>query len=1560
MDLLRRAAENAQALGGSADKSLERGKKPAKTDTPKPDKANKDNAGKEAKLQDKSEKDKKKKRTRRGKGSKDSRQSVERKERVEDKSDKPPSPVEDAKVDEAPAASAVLAKELADARAAQLAVQIRLNDLNLELLKIKEEKGQLVTTYGDLEAERNLLRADLLITKERKELATRAIEEHLSAKTKVEAALQEAYAKIADFEAVRAYEQERARLVAEEQSRTPVGIAADHWYDQLPIPCYKSEYAVMQTLTSLKLTVKEAGNVNPNPHYLLALYRRAATAKAFAKAVSDGHTEIDVLYYNNRDVGIASGLTEFIKDKCGVTVKFNMVGKQIVAADVTRRFSAIADRSPTATAAVAIDVYYMAEDSNEGVTLAGIEAMHYQNTYWVLHPFHGAMGNVQNAVWFRDDDGMIHWSSDSVNGWCAPHPACDVLHRPHANGRIAIAIVDKLCLGKTSDKVGEVVYDIIKSSRSSIVDNNVPQPETTFKWVETEVPDYAAVPDAVLRLPRLLRVLIPIPRKKMLLHEGHVMALRAKVGGQGLTFWTYANLANEASNVLRADKDYIILVKRLGLRLQSYQRDLILHTFYTYAREDNVSLIGYRDMYGVYAEDKTTERTHVGQAPSDVFTTKHMLIASLVAVIGAYLYGRNKRVAVAAAFSTKFAKLLQTVSSTWQSGKQRLVNQLPQNKIRAKAHSMVDRICNIPGNLFGYSQILSQFVIKITAACTGLGFKSFDYFADYLARTACAMAGISLDRDYWTKMKVMFLSPIIEELFKKIPYGSQFATSLIALADMNNYANPGVEYLAWHASLHFLLASMPLSLSIPLHSMYNILTLIYGAHNGQGRFAPLSAFTQWEQALNDPETSSYLYVRREQDPVTDSVYVRVPSCKEDAEFADTPHFPRQAPSFAAQTVNEHDSWYYGMQKPHRFNYPEGFFSTVNVDTFSYVPPAICCPSIFPRLDPRLKVVGDFTKFGSSNAACFFTLDEHNRPVYGDKQQGYFRAIIFNGPMYQPARVGINAAWMAICRLLADVPKPQDGMWDVAYALMRHSGYATTVCACEACESSMDMCFFDGDAAKVLSHDIRPLNLDDIYAAPGERSWITHKASHIENYLHMDREARFRLWMKHVGSKAPLYESAYQATKQCPLTTTSKVVTTTQVNIKTDEVLLKIREEGYEDDTNGFIPRPIHAVDPQVTVTLGPSVHEATRLVKKIFHANCLGRADKYVIKVRFAAGATQEDLSEWFNEALHGARHPEHPVVTIFVAGDDSTVVTPWGIFTGDLSKCDRTISPPAVLAECAILRDLGVDPEDIDLLAATLRSQLRISVAGDDTVVFIKRIGERNTGGVDTTFGNSICVIMAYHLALFTMVHDITLTCEPVSLDAMTKHVQDVFEQLGLILKLRITPLPEGKYTDQPPEFLKGWWLLNTSGTFTWTFLPSRFMKITKTVHDPRKTMRTVTERKNKTKLSLKEALSRFLTGIALSHEPFAQPSITRKIFKAWMALSHSNMSWQEDVNPIHITPSRQVAEPTDTYFLNACVSRYGGTLEIWSDFWFLLTRAKAGMVLFGPTWDWLAQDYA
>lgn len=281
-------------------------------------------------------------------------------------------------------------------------------------------------------------------------------------------------------------------------------------------------------------------------------------------------------------------------------------------------------------------------------------------------------------------------------------------------------------------------------------------------------------------------------------------------------------------------------------------------------------------------------------------------------------------------------------------------------------------------------------------------------------------------------------------------------------------------------------------------------------------------------------------------------------------------------------------------------------------------------------------------------------------------------------------------------------------------------------------------------------------------------------------------------------------------------------------------------------------RAIANVHPAVQVFVGPVLYEAQKRFKEF----CSMTPEPFLYQgihfyFSYAGSSTDSDLSNWWEYVQNVSLYP---ACFIIVSGDDSIVVyrnlQGEEIIEGDASMFDQSQSFGPLELEYRVLAHLGVGVDVIEILRKLTLNKYKLFTKEPSNRNYIDKTNRpmRDSGGSDTSLGNSIVNLQAWVYVI-------------LSRETLNKSIHDTFLILGLEMKLKIH-----RNWDNV-SFLKGLWYPTYSGRF-WAPLPSRILKIGKSLKDPRVTYKDP---------SLYSAAERCLNDLACCYSFYAQVPILR-----------------------------------------------------------------------------------
>lgn len=508
-------------------------------------------------------------------------------------------------------------------------------------------------------------------------------------------------------------------------------------------------------------------------------------------------------------------------------------------------------------------------------------------------------------------------------------------------------------------------------------------------------------------------------------------------------------------------------------------------------------------------------------------------------------------------------------------------------------------------------------------------------------------------------------------------------------------------------------------------------------------------------------------------------------------------------------------------------------------------------------------------------------------------------------------------------------RPETPSINPIYMLVKYGGFPLT--APYKCEYNLYMVMVTRLKAKLI--------LDTM---PQFTAWVGMKRFIIPPQAPIPdtTEESFEEFVQHMDpAKRKLYRQVFVVIKS-NLQLVHDRVRTVAIMIKLDEVLLRLIRVGvhfmYE-----YKPRAISNVHPYVSAYLGPHVYEASKRLKSLwdgYESQVIGGHSFHPV---FASSFTDSDLTDVFNYALGTASSKEH---FIFVAGDDSLVITEdqhgWLFLEGDFSQYDASQTLGPLVVEYCYLEELGMTADPLDVLHRSNSAPWKGIFPQTGTSWTINRPPMRNTGGVDTTIGNSTVNATLWLNALLT----VGVTADP-------RLYEEYFLAKGFEIKLKVTRDP------RQPTFLKGkWWIAYPPGdrnriTSVWAPLPSRILKLGKALQHPKKLYVTPTDIPKEDKDLY--CATAFMHGAACNLRPFLQvPFISDFVSTWWRPTIRATLRAETDPHfePYKIAGSGRFQDWVCDFAEHDISDRYGVSLEEVQDCRDLVRRALLGSCVSHP----------
>jgi len=245
------------------------------------------------------------------------------------------------------------------------------------------------------------------------------------------------------------------------------------------------------------------------------------------------------------------------------------------------------------------------------------------------------------------------------------------------------------------------------------------------------------------------------------------------------------------------------------------------------------------------------------------------------------------------------------------------------------------------------------------------------------------------------------------------------------------------------------------------------------------------------------------------------------------------------------------------------------------------------------------------------------------------------------------------------------------------------------------------------------------------------------------------------------------------------------------------------------------PRTIACVDVSLQCRIGPEIMVATDRLHSLYNGEMSYHLafDNCPIYVFWASSAGVQQLSSFYERAISDPQGHY-----LMVAGDDAIHINRNKVQMTDASSYDQSQSFGPLNHEREVLRLLGVSNDVLHLLKdiSILPYYVTRNAVSQPSVICREKRPIRDTGGADTTLGNSINMIAMW-------------------LGVLQRRDLSWFEQCGFVMKIKEAPIRQAR-------FLKGlWWYIyiNLDGVlsphYIWGPCPTKVFKYGKTLVDPR-----------------------------------------------------------------------------------------------------------------------------
>jgi hypothetical protein len=1282
-----------------------------------------------------------------------------------------------------------------------------------------------------------------------------------------------------------------------------------------------------------------------NPHEMLAIGRVLAeivAIKTIACKYPNNATEpqrVDMLFGAFRDLRLVGALNRALTDANHQPIAANLIGEQVMPEDAHRRN--IAPAGPTAPYAILVNIYAMGED-NGPVMPHILAALGYEYLIWVGHRFNDVYGRLMTAHYVRTHD-TVYWCADDVAGLYAPHNPCDAMHMTGASqgfqwhtlhtvtykeGDSTLALYDIVAVeGQAAREMAPVMY---KRTEQIAMEVEIPDTAPLFNYCSTRLP-LIVQPMAVKALAKWLDFgAATLPKTRVLLNRADLAMGIRFISNKGRHQYSFRGLQTEIARVLAdpvARPSFRYVEDRHPLLFTNYRWHVAIAAFVQDAHQHALNAAALRHQFGASFDLYNGSIRAIDTAPLSssgfglftwafLFAAGHVIAVRLPYVRTIYsalwrLLGRVFMQLMNIQAANGIPTFMRHVAAAAQRRLNRVLPIQNSNALQQRSSQLLDlfqrartRTVENAGRAVG-TMLAVRDIARRTSETIGEMIPQLAPETVEVFRAQPLVPLPPLPSFYET---VVF-APIMEETAKwavaKVNSRAWWATCfLFGTLDVFGPANQtqmagqglGVKLVTsvQMSLIHAMFGCLPLPIAVAAHSLRNWLAYncVVGMRRGIEALRMVNNGGWWSAAVAALVGALCWWLKRRATPVVQPV-----------ELFDQRWYP-VSPVPVQQPIMEEDPTE----------------AIVTIPEKNRIVPAVTAHDLdLPVYDRTVEAVGPVSFYGED----------------GNYGAGYYRIYGHNAPMFRPAGSVSNIRAVVNRRLRVPIRFDAEHItwWQVhnlfstmrAPAAVDNRPYITKFGQLDFDDFKLPTFAYELDAQLMQQLDMPEL-------------WAT--------------------WLRHVEpDKKKRAVEAKNHAMMCPVDLHTPKLLAVLVNVKKDEVLLKYRM--VEADL-GFAPRPIHNVDPLIAVEVGPYIYAATEKLKKfwrwdfqhqhqdqLIYSPCIGLH----VYVTFGAGLSSEDLDDWFAFAI------SHTGWHVLVAGDDSVAIgNDKGrliIVEGDISKCDHSVRCDALRFEYAMLLALKVPLRIVELIAANSRATC--VVAGkriDGGSVKLKRGIERNTGGTDTTFGNT--VVVAGPLAWACAYAPVEWNLPGVSqADAMKEWFQNCFARCGFELKARVTtgPVSELGLTLWPPSFLKGtWW--PCAERWCWGPLVSRLLKVSKLMTDPRVVYHTA---------DYQLAARRHMAAIYSSMDPHVWPSE----IKLWLK-TRADPAWSAD---IQVEEWHQEARPSaragfvpvvDDRWYDQAGAWYGVPPEEMRRFVSHLLSVDVGTFSFHPMWVTMAlRDY-
>jgi hypothetical protein len=1119
------------------------------------------------------------------------------------------------------------------------------------------------------------------------------------------------------------------------------------------------------------------------------------------------------LYGSDRDVGVAKRLNRGVEpsERLVLTVS----GSPIVPQDLLRRFSA--EPAPADMDGFLItDVYQLAGDlGDEPLSPAFFAQLCAKGpVVWVGHLFNGALGLHADGGWVRTPAGAIRSYPDPRTSSYASHLDPAWIHQDGCECGVAWTV---------NQTVADL--DVVFFNQADLSFQPRTHHVPAYAWTTLPVPvlDNFMLQAAFTRLPAFIRRRPTLwgwffRQVDAVVDPRLVGRLRDWYSYRTVSQYTLGQLMARATAEFK-NSGYATLRDLFPDETETILRNTVLAALTSTDHVTSTQLTALNLALGDTWHDVNLGLRAIGSAPSptDEPWSKTMLFGGVVAsILCVFMMRRRMRSIFSVLLAAPMA--MSTVgTATWFLN---IGLTVCANMLGTPAHLWVAGAAQL-------KNIIGQYVPA----------------SNPLARNGYIMPEV----DSATLVTTVVIAPVVEEVLKHLPIAGLPCTAVISVAEIVTLIN-GLAFVGatpaviitsatTHLFKHWAMHKMPLAYAVPLHAAHNLMTYMF--HNSLLQATMEAPFWVDAALLTACAAAAAWWYWRQRSvvpPRAGSAWAQFR-----AMFYDAPWNARP-PTEPLDVVTS-----------------EPLVLADAVVAKEYIPHAEVPEQADPSEVQVIMPVG-------------FSPDSSGRALKKTQAAVHY-GMPTNAPGYSPGQSDQNAHAIVQCRLAKLPPTPEcdtvDG-WASALEIMLPGviqALGRSALRTFLSERVIDSKTLQKGLAHVrtgclaIASEAMALELCAPVSKISTQTLDDHWVAHFDTSFARKRAAR-----------------AILRKLESPLDSTARQMRSTKIDLKKNELLFQRASDGSQIYA-AFKARPIANVAPENQGEVGPETNAASTGLKAVFHPLCrhgtrlqylTPRDSTYSIYFYYGGACTDFDLSAFMDIFLED---PKERVIYVIVSGDDVAALVRWNgrmtTIEADMSMFDQSHGTAALRSQMLLGFAFGMSIKVSCLLDASHYATYIVPTTQGP--IKLRRVRpSRDTGGADTSFGNSLTVGTA---TVFALIESIAHSKDDASLfdEAV---LTATYLELGFKAKLRVhRPLHDASHVPlRTVTFLKGkWWTVEDApGHYAWAPLPSRVLKFGKCLRDPRELY---------AGLDRAAAMEAYLAGQSAQYKTFADVPLLREL---------------------------------------------------------------------------------